>query len=100
MPETEFVSMPVMHCLPAIVVEPYDYLLAPNPGTTFISVGASPDPHRPGRGLVFFGIQDKSGRMMTAIVSEDHMPRLCEMLANAAQQMETGQFETPEAGRG
>lgn len=96
--DTEYVSMPVMHCLPAVVVEPHDFLIAPNPGTTFISVGAGPDPHRPGCALMFFGIQDKSGRMMTAIICEDQLSHFGDMLANAGQQMATGRFEKPEAG--
>lgn len=96
----EFVTMPVMRGIPAIVQEPFDFLVPPSTNATFVAIGAGPDPENAKAGLLYLGLQSASGKMLTAIVPECHLPALGDLLSAAADRIRRLDFEKPEVGHG
>ena len=98
MPDAEFVSMPVMNGFACLVKRPEEFLVPPERGRSSLAIGAAPDPETGDRGLMYIGIVADDGSLVTAIITEEQLPALGDLLTSAARQMATGKYDSPVAG--
>ena len=95
--DQEFQTFPVMQGIPALVKRPEGFLVPPNGDAQTVAIGASADPGRAGHGLFYIGIQ-QGGELLVAILPEESLPDLADMLRHAALQIESGNYEQPHVG--